>query len=207
MTRNLQSLEVKWNESCGNHPVSNCHFEGVDWVMPESRVTGHAKQTGFIMRMFQQILCATDFSETSAKAVAYAEELAIETGAELILLHAFENPATWSLDGQIHPRELKLQQQMDSLLVDSPRADDIHRLLHAGEAGQVICWVAQDRHCDLIVMGTHGRTGLRHLLFGSTAEYVLRHARCPVLTIRDRSSDEPLLTQPLVMPVPAPRFM
>ena len=159
------------------------------------------------MGLFQHILCATDFSDTAAKAVKYAEHLAIESDAELLLLHAFDDPATMSLAGQLHPRDIRSEQQLNSLLVDSPYADKIHRLQHAGDPGEVICWMAQDRHCDLIVMGTHGRTGLRHLLFGSVAEYVLRHARCPVLTIRDRDPNEAPLEQPLVMPIKAPRFM
>lgn len=159
------------------------------------------------MPMIQQILCPTDFSETAAKAMHFAERLAIEADANLILVHAFDSPASWSMAGQVHPRDLTLQKQLEALLVDSPHKAKIQRLQHAGDSGAVICWMAQDRHCDLIVMGTHGRSGLHHLLFGSTAEYVLRHARCPVLTIRDRDPNEPPLTQPIVMPLPAPRFM
>ena len=159
------------------------------------------------MQTIQHILCPTDFSDTAAKAVAYAEQLAIEAGAELTLVHAFDTPATWTLAGQEHPRDPRLQQQLDALLADSPHAQKIHRRQHAGAAGEVICWMAQEQHCDLIVMGTHGRSGLKHLLFGSVAEHVLRHARCPVVTIRDRNPNEPPLPQPIVMPVPAPRFM
>jgi len=159
------------------------------------------------MKTIQHILCPTDFSATAEKAMKYAEQLAIEAGADLTLLHAFDTPAAWNLAGQEHPRDPKLEQQLEALLVGSPHADKIHRRQHAGLAGEVICWMAQNRQCDLIVMGTHGRTGLRHLLFGSVAEYVLQHARCPVVTIRDRDPNEPLLLQPTVMPIPAPRFM
>jgi len=159
------------------------------------------------MQTIQRILCPTDFSITASKAMTYAEQLAIEADAELVLLHAFDIPATWTLSGQEHPRDPRLQEQMDALMAESPHGQKIHRLQHAGEAGKVICWMAQDRQCDLIVMGTHGRTGLRHLLFGSVAEHVLRHARCPVVTIRDHDPNEPPLPQPVVMPIPAPRFM
>jgi universal stress protein A len=71
----------------------------------------------------------------------------------------------------------------------------------------VICWVAQEQQCDLVVLGSHGRTALAHLLLGSVAEYVLRHARCPVLTVRDRPAGEAPLAEPRVLPVPAPRFL
>ena len=159
------------------------------------------------MQTIKQILCPIDFSASATKAAVYAEQLAREANAELVLFHAFDAPATWTLSGQEHPRDPRLQLQLDAVLADSPHAAKIHRLQHAGPPGEVICWMAQDRQCDLIVMGTHGRSGLRHLLFGSVAEYVLRHARCPVLTIRDRDPDEPPLPRPTLVPIKAPRFM
>lgn len=159
------------------------------------------------MQTIKQILCPTDFSASAAKAAVYAEQLALEVGAELFLFHAFDTPTTWTLSGQEHPRDPNLQRQLDAVLADSAHAHKIHRLQHAGPPGEVICWMAQEQHCDLIVMGTHGRGGLKHLLFGSVAEYVLRHARCPVLTIRDRDQDEPPLERPAMVPMKAPRFM
>lgn len=159
------------------------------------------------MKAIQHILCPTDFSDTAQKAVKYAEQLAIDAGAQLTLMHSFDTPLTWSIADQTHPRDPNLEKQLDSVLADSPHAARIHRLQHAGSSGQVICWMAQDRGCDLIVMGTHGRTGLSHLLFGSVAEYVLRHARCPVVTIRDRDPKEPPLEQPIAMPHPIPVSM
>ena len=159
------------------------------------------------MQTITRILCPTDFSDAAEKAVGYAEQLAIDAKAELLLFHAFDTPTTWTLSGQEHPRDPKIQEELDGVLFDSPHTHKIERLLHAGHPGEVICWIAQDRNCDLIVMGTHGRTGLKHLLFGSVAEYVLQHARCPVLSLRDRDPKEPPLARPLTMPVLAPRFM
>ena len=159
------------------------------------------------MQTIKQILCPIDFSVSAAKATVYAEQLAREADAELFLFHAFDPPTTWTLSGQEHPRDPRLQQQLDAVLAESPHAHKIHRLQHAGVPGEAICWMAQERRCDLIVMGTHGRSGLKHILFGSVAEYVLRHARCPVLTIRDRDPDEPPLEQPTLVPMKAPRFM
>ena len=160
-----------------------------------------------IVKQIKVIVCPTDFSKAATKAVDYAEQLAIETGAELILVHAFDIPAEMTIRGQEHPRDKRHEEELKAVLNDSPHAARIQRVLHAGQAGEVICWLAQERKCDLIVMGTHGRTGLRHLLMGSVAEHVLRHARCPVLTIRDRDPNEPPLKQPLVLPIPAPAFM
>ena len=159
------------------------------------------------MQSITRILCPTDFSTNAAKAVEFAEKLAREADAELFLIHAFDTPATFTISGQEHPRDPRIEQELDAVLANSPHNYKIHRQQHAGIPGEVICWMAQDLNCDLIVMGTHGRGGLQHVLFGSIAEHVLRHARCPVLTIRDRDKNEPPLARPSVMPVLAPRFM
>lgn len=155
---------------------------------------------------FQRILCPVDFSETSNKALQYAEWLAGSAGAEVVVLHAFELPASYDYPGQTRPTDPALRQRLESLLPGSPRVK-FHHVLHAGNPGEVICWLAEDRKCDLIVMGTHGRTGLLHLLVGSIAEHVLRHARCPVLVVRNRPEDEPPLREPIVQPPGPPRLM
>ena len=79
----------------------------------------------------------------------------------------------------------------------------MEHVAHAGTPGEVICWIAQQRNCDLIVLGTHGRTGLSHLFMGSVAEYVVQHAPCPVLTVRHRHPAEKPLKEP-IMSVPMP---
>ena len=159
------------------------------------------------MKTITRILCPTDFSNSAKKSIDYAEQLAMESGAELILAHVFDTPASFSISGQEHPRDPRIQLELDSVLSDSPLKNKIQRIQHAGIPGEVICWMAQERACDLLVMGTHGRTGLQRALFGSVAEYVLRHARCPVLTIRDHVPGEPPLERPNVVPVMAPRYM
>ena len=157
--------------------------------------------------MIQNILCPTDFSATAMRAVTYAEQFARELNVNLYLVHAFDTPVTLTLEGQEHPRDPSLETKLQALLADSPLKDKIHRHQHAGVPGEVICWFAQEYKCDLIVMSTHGRTGLKHVLFGSVAEYVMQHARCPVVTIRDRDPNEPPLVRPSVTPALAPRYM
>lgn len=158
------------------------------------------------MTVFQRVLCPVDFSETSTLALLFAERLVRETGVELILLHAFDAPASYDAAGQYEPAHPDIKRQFDELTPVHPEIK-LDRIMHAGPAGEVICWLAQDRHCDLIVMGTHGRTGLRHLLLGSVAEYVLRHASCPVTTVRNPPALEPPIAEPRVLPVPAPPWM
>lgn len=159
------------------------------------------------MDMIRRIMCPTDFSPTAGKAMRYAERLALQTGADLYLVHAFGRPVELTVAAQTHPYDLQHQEQLERLMVDSPLANRVIRLLHAGPAGEVICWLAQEHASDIIIMGTHGANALHQLIFGSVAEYVLQHARCPVLTIRDRDPKEPPLEQPLVVPIKAPRFM
>ncbi|HTI51855.1 MAG TPA: universal stress protein [Planctomycetaceae bacterium] len=159
-----------------------------------------------VKQPIQRILCPVDFSEASAAALAYAERLTRSTGAELVLVHAFDIPASLTYADVQNPADPAVRQQLEELPVSFTDVKTV-RVLHAGPPGEVICWLAQHRACDLIVMGTHGRTGLKHLLLGSVAEYVMRHARCPVVTVRERPADEPPLTEPLLLPPRAPRFM
>ena len=83
----------------------------------------------------------------------------------------------------------------------------VQHIAHGGPPGAVICWVAQKQQCDQIVMGTHGRTGLMHLVLGSVADYVIRHARCPVLTVRQREANEQPLKEPVGLPADAADHM
>ena len=144
------------------------------------------------MVSLERILCPTDFSETSQEAFQYAQRLAIDSHATILLLHAFEMADFWGSGGailQLVDRATgfgsNLAERKEQLVAIRPSSETIkiEYLAHGGNAGEVICWVGQERDCDLIVMGTHGRTGAAHLLLGSVAEYVVRHARCPVLTL------------------------
>ena len=157
------------------------------------------------MQPIKRILCPVDFSQTSREALAYAERLAGAQGAEVILVHAFDVPETYGLS-QVRPANPKLVEQLDAIGPSLPNVP-VSRVLHAGVPGEVICWLAQERECDLIVMGTHGRTGLSHLFLGSVAEHVVRHARCPVLTVRDQPAGEPSLPEPNILPLPPPAWM
>ena len=158
------------------------------------------------MAIFQRVLCPVDFSETSSKALLLAQRLVGETGAELILFHSFGVPASYDQAGQSEPADPKVRAQLEEIVLLSPDIK-VRRALHAGPPGEVICWLAEDQRCDLIVMGTHGRGGLRHLLLGSVAEYVVRHAHCPVTIVRDVPAGEPPHHEPRVVPLPPPQWM
>src|SRR5262245_36501796 len=138
------------------------------------------------------ILYATDLSEASRPACAQAVELARQCGATLTILHAFAEPTTvaeaW---GVIDPRS-----DIDTALkyVASDVHDvEIHRLLYVGSPAETIVEYAREHGFDVIVMGTHGRSGVSHLLMGSVAEQVIRQAPCPVMVV---PREKPIAKQP-----------
>jgi nucleotide-binding universal stress UspA family protein len=133
------------------------------------------------------ILHPTDFSEHSRAALQLAAALARDHGARLLLLHVAELPAaTYGeallvLDRAAYADEL--QGKLERVVVAAPPGC-VERRVVVGDAVSEIVSVAQETPCDLIVMGTHGRTGLRRALLGSVAEQVMRKAPCPVLTVK-----------------------
>lgn len=142
----------------------------------------------------RRILLPTDFSPAAKVAQAYAERLAAWTGASLLVLHV---PQGRGADATSDDSDDQMNHTLEGIRSREPGVV-VEHLVHRGSAGEVICWIAQERECDQIVMGTHGRTGWVNLLMGSTAEYVVRHARCPVLTVPSRPDAEEPLKKPNV---------
>jgi nucleotide-binding universal stress UspA family protein len=134
----------------------------------------------------RHILAPTDFSEHSKQAVTYAFELAQKVNAKLSLLHVIEVPV-YAIEVALPLEELEqvARRELARLL---PEAETAHvavtRLVVMGMPYQRILETAADEQVDMIVMATHGRTGLSHLFMGSVAERVVRTSPCPVLTIR-----------------------
>jgi universal stress protein A len=134
----------------------------------------------------RHILTSTDFSEHAKQAVTAAFELAQTFGAKLSLLHVIEVPA-YAIEVSL-PLEALERDARRELALLLPEAEVAHvavtRLVNMGVPAQTILETATSEEVDLIVMATHGRTGLGHLVLGSVAERVVRLAPCPVLTIR-----------------------
>ena len=136
-----------------------------------------------------RILVPMDFSKTSERALDYAVPLAREFGATITVLHAIE-PPPYSMDltylpmGEGFPVG-SIKKELEALakkLVEPELLKDA--IVQIGTAFEVITNVARDLEADLIVITTHGHTGLKHVFMGSTAERVVRHAPCPVLVVR-----------------------
>ena len=148
------------------------------------------------MTLPRTILVATDFSEHADAALAYAAELGARLDATIHLVHAITIPA-------MGVPELGLAYAATTIEAETKAAQDaldkrvaMYRdrvslaptRLAVGDARDVIDRVAEQVEADLVIMGTHGRRGIRRALLGSVAESVVRSAPCPVLTIRPKAS-------------------
>lgn len=134
----------------------------------------------------QHILVPVDFSQDSEEAVGCAIGLARQFQARLTLLHAIYVPEAAEVNLAAYLD--KIQSESDQLMAACrKRVEDagvtVDSLVVRGVPSHRITETAQEQQVDLIVMGTHGRTGLRHMLIGSVAERVVRHASCPVMVV------------------------
>jgi nucleotide-binding universal stress UspA family protein len=141
---------------------------------------------------WKSICCPVDFSDASGAALQVAADLARRTGAALTLLHAYPVPGYTFPDGSVVASPRMLQELADQAARHLAEWQQKARDLGApsvsgetlvGEPAKEIVAFSQGHGVDLLVLGTHGRTGLEHALMGSVAERVVRRARCPVLTV------------------------
>ncbi|MCA8964103.1 MAG: universal stress protein [Planctomycetes bacterium] len=144
------------------------------------------------MTKIRRILCPTDFSPTARHAIDYALEMARSFGAEIVLLHVIPDmgyplrsfgtvSAFPNLREEIHKRGTEELAELQAQLGTDVK---ITTELRDGASHHAILDCAKDVGADMIIIGTHGHTGLKHMLLGSTAEKVVRSAECPVLTVR-----------------------
>lgn len=142
----------------------------------------------------KKILVPLDFSDTSEKALQYAVAFAKQFGSKITLLHVIEplpypGDLTYLPLGEVIPcepakarlREIA-QKAIDPELLEQT-------LVRIGLPFEIITAVAQQEKADLIIITTNGRTGLKRVFLGSTAERVVRHAQCPVLTVREKERE------------------
>ncbi|HSF29798.1 MAG TPA: universal stress protein [Candidatus Tectomicrobia bacterium] len=141
----------------------------------------------------RRILAPTDLSELSSQGLRSALELAQTFGAKLLLLHIVE-PPPYPIEGLVPSQlganlvddlERQASHELAQMLPETRGSGvDVERRVVVGIPYRKIVEVADEDKADLIVMTTHGRTGLSHLVMGSVAEKIVRTAPCPVLTIR-----------------------
>ncbi len=165
------------------------------------------------MIQLKKILCPTDFSDLSLEALRFAGELASTFHAELHLLHVFEGYENIVLNPDLAMTRMaewmpKLRELCREKLAALPGAPDdkslhIVRANREGSAVAEIVDYARRHAIDLIVIATHGRTGLSHLVLGSVAENVIRRAPCPVWTIRATTLEATVLEATVANPLVA----
>lgn len=144
----------------------------------------------------RRVLHPSDFSRASAAAFTRAVALAKASRAELVLAHVMSLPVPMAGDGYIPPRvweEMEAssrayaQKQIDALVAKARKAGvRVKTLLLTGVPHERIVKAARSQRADLVVMGTHGRTGLKRFFLGSVAERVVASAACPVMTVRGK---------------------
>jgi nucleotide-binding universal stress UspA family protein len=143
--------------------------------------------------MIKNILVPIDFSDYSKNALKYAVEFAKNFSAKLFLIYVVEPiiyPADFSM-GQvaIPSTDIDIQNRAEEelkKLADEIQTDiQVETIIKTGKPFVEINETAREKDIDLIIIATHGHTGVEHLLFGSTAEKVVRKAPCPVLTLRE----------------------
>ena len=138
----------------------------------------------------KRILVPLDFSACSQKALQYAVPLARQFDAELELLHVVE---PYPPIAELTPVTLETtedgRQDLERVRKSIPGEVSTRTSVRSGAPAGEIVDAANDLAVDLIVISTHGRTGLAHALMGSTTEKVVRHARCPVLVVREREQE------------------
>jgi nucleotide-binding universal stress UspA family protein len=134
-----------------------------------------------------RILVATDFSDQASKALEWARTFAGALGAKLVLLHViniFSLAETGCVMAGIDPLHLVREQAQRYMDEVKRLVPDAETLIREASPRPTIVEAALELDCQMIIMGTHGRSGLAHLLLGSVAEYVVRNSKVPVLTVR-----------------------
>ena len=157
----------------------------------------------------RKILCPTDFSQFTDAALSYASALAAESGATLYIVHVDQYRDSSAALGEASVAyapwavvdRSEVRKQLEQVQPASPRVAYDHRYLEGAPIREIVGF-AERENIDLIVMGSHGRTGLARLLMGSVAEGVARLASCPVLIVKqpmakaeESPSDDTLVLQ------------
>ncbi|MBI3879932.1 MAG: universal stress protein [Verrucomicrobia bacterium] len=164
---------------------------------------GHRRATAPIIELaplkvhIRKIMVPLDFSEPSHQALRYARVFAEQFGASITLIHVVEPMlypaelgyvplATEDLDEK---RMEEIRGRLDALAKDLGKTVKADTVLRLGRSWREICDAAKAADTDLLIIATHGYTGIKHALLGSTAERVVRHAPCPVLIVRSDEHD------------------
>ena len=164
---------------------------------PQDRTTPAAAGLGMVPTCLQlrHILVPVDFSPNAEKALRYAYKFAEQFGAKVTLLHVIQ-PMVYPTDFALPAAAMggfddAMRERVEEKLAAMATHPQLScsSVVRSGQPYHEIAAAARELAVDLVVISTHGHTGLKHVLLGSTAERVVRYAPCPVLTVREQEHD------------------
>jgi len=203
MGRSLsQKFDFSGQEFRGDlkRPLVDCQTSSGACRMPANQMTNEGQRAAEFPQL-RKILLPTDFSGCANFALPYASSIARATGATIICVHVVEPvvPAV-GYTGLAEPMPIadiseQLEDSAERQLPQLAECEEcsglnLEEVIVHGDAAAEIVRVAAERDVDLIVISSHGRTGLGRMIFGSTAEAVVRHAGCPVLVVKPPHEEE-----------------
>ncbi len=156
------------------------------------------KETQFLQDdefQLKRVLVPVDFSACSLKALAYAIPFAKQFAAEMVLLYVVQPyipvPEMTSVDTEEILAQMRRDGtgELEKLRLSITEDLNVRTVLRVGHPSREIVAAAEELNVDLILLSTHGRTGLGRMFLGSVAEHVTRYAKCPVLTVREREHE------------------
>jgi nucleotide-binding universal stress UspA family protein len=166
----------------------------MDWLLPDDwRIVARSSRRKEAAAVFRKILVAVDNEPIAAHAADIAAELARQGGAELAFIHVIDPALVNAADTGLQPAVLvaSAKDEARRMIADFhkrlPEQQAALEFVEIGEPASEIVGAAKDWPADLVVIGSHGRGGIRRALLGSVAEAVMRQAPCPVLVARARS--------------------
>ncbi len=137
------------------------------------------------MISIKKIICPIDFSELSRKSLQYANEFAKLSGGEIFLVGVVENDPTINYSHGLEAERAEAEKKLAALIEEEKIAGIVaDYVIYEGFAEECIIDYARRKEADVIIMGSHGRRGLKRLFLGSVAEHVIRRAPCPVLVVK-----------------------
>jgi nucleotide-binding universal stress UspA family protein len=155
-----------------------------------------------LLNEFKKILIAVDASDYSQKAVQYGMDLARQLKSEVALIHVDEFPIMANVGGDpimgdqmiIMPELVEIQKDsanhlLEQMVSEYGKGLTVTKILKSGDIKSEILETAKSWEASIIIVGTHGRTGLDHFLLGSMAESITRHSECPVLIVPNKVAE------------------
>ena len=142
------------------------------------------------MITIKKIICPVDFSELSRKALQYSNEFARLSNAKVFLVGVIENDPTITYSHGLEKERLESDQKLLALIEEEKMAGIVaDYVIYEGFAEECILDYAKRQEADVIIMGSHGRRGLKRMILGSVAEHVIRRSPCPVLIVKENEHE------------------